>query len=439
MCSSGINYSKNIFYVNTKNYYNNNYTKLNKKIDSKANIMCNVLKYDSISLHNYNTNTLNKNNNNLQTNKEQEIITNNIDIEKDIMFSDSKIINLNSKLYEIKKLYNVDQENELLKIYYNDKILIYNTKLNLINIPNIFHKNNKKYLSTNNEFFYTNKEFVDYKKKFSPYTSNRSNNYVHTSNNNLNELLNNTKKFSFINKLTINDFDVFLNFNNEFKNSSSNLNKLNDNIININNKQEINVLAKDLDNSNVFLKNNIKISFKDNLSLYNKNNNISSNIISSNFNIEAPQEEMRNYINMIGITLPSSFNNSNFNINDTRIYHSFRPSNLPKKSKQEEDLHKKLVQENRKLYFYSLKKNIEQGKTFDKKFREGKLKDNESTKMWESEIIPYWFKKRKDTEFKKYFYKGIPPSLRCKIWLMCIGNSFSITPEYYEIELKKAM
>ena len=150
-----------------------------------------------------------------------------------------------------------------------------------------------------------------------------------------------------------------------------------------------------------------------------------------------PRDELKSYISMIGLSLPSSYSNTDF---DTApVIMSFRPSNLPQKSKEEESLHKKLVQENRKIYFNYLKEKIDFGKTIEKKYKESKSKDNQQAKLWESEILPYWYKKKRDNEVKILFYDGVPPSLRGKIWLMCIGNRFSITTEYYEIEVKKAI
>ena len=60
--------------------------------------------------------------------------------------------------------------------------------------------------------------------------------------------------------------------------------------------------------------------------------------------------------------------------------------------------------------------------------------------VWETDILPNWFKKKNDYNYlKKYFYEGIPTNLRGRIWLRCIGNSFSINTDYYEIEVKKAV
>jgi len=59
---------------------------------------------------------------------------------------------------------------------------------------------------------------------------------------------------------------------------------------------------------------------------------------------------------------------------------------------------------------------------------------------WLNDILPMWYKIKDDVYYlRKYFYEGVPISLRGTVWLLCIGNNFSITRDYYEIEVKKAM
>ena len=48
-------------------------------------------------------------------------------------------------------------------------------------------------------------------------------------------------------------------------------------------------------------------------------------------------------------------------------------------------------------------------------------------------------KMKNSKNIKKYFYEGIPTSTRGKIWALCIGNKFSITKEYYDIEANKSI
>lgn len=54
-------------------------------------------------------------------------------------------------------------------------------------------------------------------------------------------------------------------------------------------------------------------------------------------------------------------------------------------------------------------------------------------------LINNWTRKKKDIVFyRKYFLEGLPTNLRSKIWLLCLKNTFSITKEYFEIELEKS-
>ena len=59
--------------------------------------------------------------------------------------------------------------------------------------------------------------------------------------------------------------------------------------------------------------------------------------------------------------------------------------------------------------------------------------------FWNSKIIPNWSKMKNNKNIKKYFYEGIPNSTRGKVWGLCIGNKFSITKEYYDIEANKSI
>jgi alpha-tubulin suppressor-like RCC1 family protein len=160
--------------------------------------------------------------------------------------------------------------------------------------------------------------------------------------------------------------------------------------------------------------------------------NASTNeLFDNNISFEQSIEELRNYISLVGISFVGDPGNSSL---------SFRPKNLPKKTQQEEDYHRKLVEDNRKRYMRFLKDKHEEERRIKDKQDRKKLKLKKLQEVWENEILPNWFKKKRDYNYiKKYFYEGIPTSLRGRVWLLCIGNNFSITPEYYEIEVKKAV
>lgn len=113
---------------------------------------------------------------------------------------------------------------------------------------------------------------------------------------------------------------------------------------------------------------------------------------------------------------------------------------MPKKSPEEEKYHRQLVEDNRKRYIKFLKEKQE----YERMAKEKEEKRKENTKklieLWENDLFPNWFKKKKDYYLlKKIFKQGIPPNMRGKVWLLCVGNNFSITKDYYEIEVKKSM
>ena len=140
--------------------------------------------------------------------------------------------------------------------------------------------------------------------------------------------------------------------------------------------------------------------------------------------------ELRSYISLLGISFSSSYNDSNL---------SFRPKNLPPKSKEEENLHKQLVLQNRQMYINVLKQKQELEKMnllyLEQKHKQEKIK----AEFWTNKIIPNWSKMKNNKNIKKYFFEGIPNMIRGKIWSLCIGNKFSITKEYYDIEAKKSI
>ena len=91
------------------------------------------------------------------------------------------------------------------------------------------------------------------------------------------------------------------------------------------------------------------------------------------------------------------------------------------------------------MYLYLLKQKKAQEEENIKLMEEKHLKDKLKAEFWNTKIIPYWSKMKNSKNIKKYFYEGIPTSTRGKIWALCIGNKFSITKEYYDIEANKSI
>jgi hypothetical protein len=161
-------------------------------------------------------------------------------------------------------------------------------------------------------------------------------------------------------------------------------------------------------------------------------NSFAGEFFDPNISFEQSIEELRSYINLVGISYVAD--------RGTSYSMSFRPKNLPKKTPQEENYHRKLVEENRKKYMKFLKEKQQEERKMKALIEKRKQKSKKLQEEWENNILPNWFTKKKDPNFlKKYFYEGIPTNLRGKIWLLSIGNNFSITPDYYEIEVKKAI
>ena len=149
--------------------------------------------------------------------------------------------------------------------------------------------------------------------------------------------------------------------------------------------------------------------------------------------LEQSMLELKNYIEIVA---PS----------DTKTIESvankltFRPKNL--------EYHRKLVEENRKLYLESLHKKQMKELEYKKRLEKKMIKMEKLSKIWVNEIIPNWTEKKKDKKIKEYFYMGLPDNVRgkvwmlCnvrgKVWMLCLGNRFSITKEYYEIQVKNS-
>jgi hypothetical protein len=140
--------------------------------------------------------------------------------------------------------------------------------------------------------------------------------------------------------------------------------------------------------------------------------------------------ELRSYINLLGISLSSTFESNDM---------SFRPSNLPPKTKEEEQAHRRLVHENRQLYHQLLKQKHQNEKEHIKELEHKQEAETKRANYWMKEIIPKWTTMKTNKNIEDYFYQGIPSIIRGQVWLLTVGNKFSITKDYYNIEVKKSI
>ena len=198
------------------------------------------------------------------------------------------------------------------------------------------------------------------------------------------------------------------------------------------NKEKLNNIEKKYSFSSIDnpIKQNLNFS---NNSKHSKDFSNNSVRFSSNYLNELEQSmlELKNYIEIVA---PSNSETIESIANKL----TFRPKNLPKKSKEEEEYHRKLVEENRRLYLESLQKKQMKELEYKKRLEKKMIKMQNLSKIWVNEIIPKWTEKKKDTKIKEYFYMGLPDNVRGKVWILCLGNRFSITKEYYEIQVKNS-
>ena len=198
------------------------------------------------------------------------------------------------------------------------------------------------------------------------------------------------------------------------------------------NKEKLNNIEKKYSFSSIDnpIKQNLNFS---NNSKHSKDFSNNSVRFSSNYLNELEQSmlELKNYIEIVA---PSNSETIESIANKL----TFRPKNLPKKSKEEEEYHRKLVEENRKLYLESLQKKQMKELEYKKRLEKKMIKMQNLSKIWVNEIIPKWTEKKKDKKIKEYFYMGLPDNVRGKVWILCLGNRFSITKEYYEIQVKNS-
>ncbi|KFM71398.1 TBC1 domain family member 14, partial [Stegodyphus mimosarum] len=110
-----------------------------------------------------------------------------------------------------------------------------------------------------------------------------------------------------------------------------------------------------------------------------------------------------------------------------------RPPNLPAKSLEEEIKHKQLYEE---MIKGARKKELQDAK-FRKKqaYQQQKLEEQliTATKIWNDEILPNWNTSKDSRKTRDLWWKGLPPSVRGRIWKLAIGNDLNITQELFDI------
>jgi len=107
-------------------------------------------------------------------------------------------------------------------------------------------------------------------------------------------------------------------------------------------------------------------------------------------------------------------------------------------SKEDEELHRKIVEESQKDYYKKIKQLETKDKLEKKNIEKKEKKKNRLKEIWIKDILPFWPYKRGTAEFRAIWIKGLPPSLRDQIWCLAIGNKLSVSRSYYDIHIAKA-
>lgn len=116
-----------------------------------------------------------------------------------------------------------------------------------------------------------------------------------------------------------------------------------------------------------------------------------------------------------------------------------RPANLPAKSAIEEENHRRqysaILEAARKR---ELKEERER-----KNQRAQQLRDEqrlaEDSLMWNVQVLPQFEAIKNTKKVRDLWWRGLPPSVRGKVWKLAICNSLNITPHLYNLCLDRAL
>ena len=359
-------------------------------------------------------------------------LENNIDKGIKVVLTDDKIF----------FFYYMNGERKMVKEVKSDKK---NTNKNTtplkkkISMPKLTNKDNNTINTTPLKSRTKNDKTPKINDRYSTYSSNETNTNITNNSNNSGTSNPSSKNNTIGNNSSSNLTSAINNYiqNNTLSNNNNN------------SKTPISNSRKTIDLNN---NNNVKMELK------TKTNNNPIQIKSKNeLNQELKKEEL-----LIKKTSSSSSNNNNLN-NKKKENSTFIKSNsltnLPQKSKENQVLN---PLSNTQISVISPYNNIlNTKKTFTEENEINKSVISDIGEFFTSQfssIRKNYFKRRdisKENYFndfcknfflesqyknqmKKKFYSGISDKLRGKVWLKCLGNKFSITEDYFNIQLEKA-
>lgn len=97
-----------------------------------------------------------------------------------------------------------------------------------------------------------------------------------------------------------------------------------------------------------------------------------------------------------------------------------RMTTLPPKPKQEDVKHLHDFEAMMKL---SRELEIKKQQEVEERRQLKDVELQENMKVWERDILPSWTRARREVKLRKLWWKGIPPSIRGRLWAMACGNN----------------
>ncbi|XP_077598384.1 TBC1 domain family member 14 isoform X2 [Stigmatopora nigra] len=125
-------------------------------------------------------------------------------------------------------------------------------------------------------------------------------------------------------------------------------------------------------------------------------------------------------------------------LSTTALILEARPANLPAKSTEEAEKHRQEYQE---MVAEAKKRELKEAQKRKKQLEE-RCKVEESigsaAHTWNRHILPNWTSMSGTRRARELWWRGIPPSVRGKVWSLAMGNELNITHDLYRICLARA-
>lgn len=123
----------------------------------------------------------------------------------------------------------------------------------------------------------------------------------------------------------------------------------------------------------------------------------------------------------------------------TALIQQPRPANLPAKTALEEERHRKqynaILEAARKR---ELREEKERKQQREVQLREEKRLAEDSN-TWNVHVLPKFESVRNTKKVRELWWRGLPPSVRGRVWKLAISNNLNVTPHLYNLCLDRAM